>query len=80
MRKLKLQKEWSFLASLPKNEKLLEKGAVFVSQWCQPDQYIEYEAISQQLDDIAFAVSLINLYFNWDILYFCNLLKMCTFF
>lgn len=33
--------------------KLLEEGAVFVAQWCQPNKLIDTETIHDQLDELT---------------------------
>lgn len=37
--------------------KLVEEGAVFVAQWCQPNKLIDPETIQDQLDELTELVS-----------------------
>lgn len=48
-----LSKEWAIFKSLPPREQLLENGAIFVAQWCQPHLEISHKIISGKLDKIA---------------------------
>lgn len=40
-----------------KKYKLVEEGAVFVAQWCQPNKLIDPESIHDQLDELTELVS-----------------------
>lgn len=41
---------------LPPKQQILEKGAVFVAQWCQPNIEVNYKDVASQLDAIAYRV------------------------
>lgn len=56
LRKWKLRTEWEFYTQLPAKNRLMEKGAVIINQWCQPEKYIEYEDVARELDAIADAI------------------------
>lgn len=53
IRQLHLSKVWKDYISLPQSRQILEVGAVFVAQWCQPNIEITVEDISHKLDLIA---------------------------
>ncbi|XP_057670949.1 F-box only protein 21-like [Diorhabda carinulata] len=53
VRQLYLSKIWKDYISLPQSRQILEVGAVFVAQWCQPNIEITVEDISRKLDLIA---------------------------
>ncbi|XP_023014893.1 F-box only protein 21 [Leptinotarsa decemlineata] len=53
IRQLHLSKVWKDYISLPESRQVLEIGAVFVAQWCQPNVEITFEDITQKLDKIA---------------------------
>lgn len=48
-----LTNKWYHFISLPPEEQLLEKAAVMVAQWCQPQEDLRYSKIASQLDEIA---------------------------
>ncbi|XP_053988086.1 F-box only protein 21-like isoform X2 [Hylaeus anthracinus] len=48
-----LRNEWKKFTSLPPKEQTLERGAVIVAQWSQPEKHISYSYISSVLDNIA---------------------------
>lgn len=56
LRQLHLTKEWGIFMSLPQRQQTLEKGAVFVAQWCQPNVDVSTKHIAEQLDTLANAV------------------------
>ncbi|KAL3270063.1 hypothetical protein HHI36_009121 [Cryptolaemus montrouzieri] len=56
IRQAHLLKEWLVFRSLSPKEQLLEIGATFVAQWCQPQLQITHKRISTKLDKIANAV------------------------
>lgn len=51
-----LTKEWETYINLPPEEQILERGAVFIAQWCQPTVDVSLANISKQLDVIAGSV------------------------
>ena len=53
MRQHCLTEEWQRFTSLPPSEQILERGAVLVAQWSQPEKHVNYSWISSQLDHIA---------------------------
>ncbi|CAG9854707.1 unnamed protein product [Phyllotreta striolata] len=53
IRQQHLSKVWKEYISLPENQQILEVGAVFVAQWCQPNVEVTVEDIGKKLDDIA---------------------------
>ncbi|XP_044753413.1 F-box only protein 21-like isoform X2 [Coccinella septempunctata] len=56
IRQVYLSKEWTVFKSLNRREQLLEDGAIFVAQWCQPHLEISRKTICPKLDKIANAV------------------------
>ncbi|KAK9886099.1 hypothetical protein WA026_014888 [Henosepilachna vigintioctopunctata] len=56
IRQVHLSKEWALFVNIPQKEQLLENGARFVAQWCQPHLDISQKKISAKLDKIANAV------------------------
>ncbi|CAG9827376.1 unnamed protein product [Diabrotica balteata] len=48
-----LSKVWKEYISLPPSRQILEVGAVFVAQWCQPNVEVTVENIGHRLDMIA---------------------------
>ncbi|KAG5871872.1 hypothetical protein JTB14_033878 [Gonioctena quinquepunctata] len=53
IRQLHLSKVWKNYISLPESRQILEIGATFVAQWCQPNMEITFEDITHKLDQIA---------------------------
>lgn len=53
LRQLHLSKEWIEFMALPQRQQTLEKGAVFVAQWCQPHVDVSWKNIAAKLDDLA---------------------------
>lgn len=53
LRQLHLTKEWAVFMALPQKLQTLEKGAVFVAQWCQANVDVSWRDIARQLDDLA---------------------------
>lgn len=53
IRQQSLMKEWDAYMSLPEEEQILERGAVFIAQWCQPAKDVSLESVSKQFDEIA---------------------------
>nr|CAI5841008.1 unnamed protein product [Callosobruchus analis] len=53
IRQLHLSKVWKNYISLPPQRQILEVGAVFVAQWCQPNVEVTVEDITAKLDQIA---------------------------
>ncbi|KAJ8927339.1 hypothetical protein NQ314_020208 [Rhamnusium bicolor] len=53
IRQLHLSKVWKNYISLPQSRQVLEIGAVFVAQWCQPNVEVAFEEITAKLDEIA---------------------------
>ncbi|CAH1155846.1 unnamed protein product [Phaedon cochleariae] len=56
IRQLHLSKVWKNYISLPPERQILEIGAVFVAQWCQPNVEVTLEDITCRLDQIAWKV------------------------
>ncbi|XP_034947357.1 F-box only protein 21-like [Chelonus insularis] len=48
-----LAKIWSYFTYLPLEKRILEKGAILISQWSQPDQRVSESQITATLDEIA---------------------------
>lgn len=48
-----LKKEWCDYMSLPREEQILERGAVLIAQWCQPNVNVTLDDVSKRLDQIA---------------------------
>ncbi|XP_046622269.1 F-box only protein 21-like isoform X2 [Neodiprion virginianus] len=48
-----LREEWQAYINLPAKDQILERGAVLVAQWSQPELRISYSSISATLDRIA---------------------------
>lgn len=53
IRQLYLTKTWEDYLNLPAKQQTLEKAAVIVAQWCQPNQEVSYQEIGNLLDSIA---------------------------
>lgn len=53
LRQLHLTEEWGLFMALPQKLQTLEKGAVFVAQWCQPNVDVSLKDIANKLDDLA---------------------------
>lgn len=53
MRQHCLTEEWQKFTNLPPKEQILERGAVLVAQWSQPEKHVNYSCVSSQLDEIA---------------------------
>ncbi|VEN52081.1 unnamed protein product, partial [Callosobruchus maculatus] len=53
IRQLHLSKVWKNYISLPPQRQILEVGAVFVAQWCQPNVEVTVEDVTAKLDQIA---------------------------
>lgn len=53
LRQLHLSKEWASFMSLPHRQQILEKAAVFVAQWCQPNVNVSWKDIALKLDELA---------------------------
>jgi F-box protein 21 len=51
-----LKEEWQDFLAVDVEDQLLEKGAVLVSQWCQPMIEVTYSGIAAQLDNITMEV------------------------
>ncbi|XP_074644009.1 F-box only protein 21-like [Tubulanus polymorphus] len=49
----RLKGKWRELLGLPCNQQSLEKGAIFIAQWCQTWNYISEMGICEELDVIA---------------------------
>lgn len=45
--------KWHQLISLSEEEQILEKGAILVAEWCQPEEQMLQCRLSMILDDIA---------------------------
>lgn len=58
LRQLHLSDEWAYYLSLPQKKQILEKGAVFVAQWCQPHIEIRWKDIAAKLDNLAKQVNM----------------------
>lgn len=48
-----LSDEWNLFLNLPENKKTLERGALLVSQWSQPERRVSDTIVSSQLNNIA---------------------------
>lgn len=48
-----LKDEWQTYINLPLKDQILERGAVLVAQWSQPELRIPYSYVSSKLDEIA---------------------------
>lgn len=53
IRQERLSTDWVEYISLPEEMQILEKGAVFVAQWCQPHIEVNWEDVAVELDHIA---------------------------
>ncbi|KAK0090464.1 hypothetical protein PV325_000128 [Microctonus aethiopoides] len=53
LRQCYLTDEWEAFVDLPIEEQTLERGALLVSQWSQPEKRVSYSRVSKMLDDIA---------------------------
>lgn len=53
LRQLHLSNEWVKFMALPQRQQTLEKGAVFVAQWCQPHIDVSWKEIARRLDLLA---------------------------
>lgn len=53
MRQNCLKDEWHTYINLPVKDQILERGAVLVAQWSQPELRIPYSSVSSTLDGIA---------------------------
>lgn len=58
LRQIHLSEEWGYYVSLSQKKQILEKGAVFVAQWCQPHIEITWKDIAAKLDNLAKQVRL----------------------
>ncbi|KAJ8890203.1 hypothetical protein PR048_009711 [Dryococelus australis] len=54
-----LKNVWQDFAKLPSEQQLLETGAVFVAQWCQPLSDVSTSDIASFCDDVAEKVKLV---------------------
>lgn len=53
LRQLSLSKEWAEYIALPPKLQILEKGAVFVAQWCQPHVEVTWKDVALKIDNLA---------------------------
>lgn len=53
LRHSKLTQDYEGFMQLDEKQRILEKVATFVAQWCQPTKIIRYKDIEEQLDQLA---------------------------
>ncbi|KAF7995108.1 hypothetical protein HCN44_004580 [Aphidius gifuensis] len=53
IRQCYLANEWNKFINLPENKQTLERGAILVSQWSQPEKRVSDLIVKSQLDNIA---------------------------
>ncbi|GLV34229.1 hypothetical protein CBL_00160 [Carabus blaptoides fortunei] len=56
LRQQYLMNEWETYMSLPIEQQVLERGAVFIAQWCQPAVEVSLAQVAKRFDDIASSV------------------------